>query len=99
MSNEVRAAHILCSYEKHGKEEALKKIQKIEAEIESGSDFAELARAHSDCPSGSRGGDLGTFGRGAMVAEFESAAFSLEIGKVSSPVETEFGLHLIQRTE
>ena len=99
MSNEVRAAHILCSFDKYGKEEAFKKIQDIETEIENGSDFAELAKAHSDCPSGSRGGDLGTFGRGAMVAEFEATAFSLEIGKISTPTETEFGFHLIQRTE
>ena len=99
MTAQVRAAHILRSSEKQGNEEALEKIEEIKAEIDGGSDFSELATAHSDCPSSSRGGDLGTFGRGAMVPAFEEAAFSLEVGKVSEPVETEFGYHLIHRTE
>ncbi len=57
------------------------------------------ARQHSDCPSSRQGGDLGSFGRGAMLAEFEEAAFGLDVGQSSAVVETEYGYHLIQRTE
>ena len=99
MTNQIRASHILRSADKNGKEDALKQIEDMKSEIEAGTDFAEMAIAHSDCPSGSRGGDLGTFVKGAMVREFESAAFALKVGEVSGPVETGFGYHLIQRTE
>src|SRR5688572_20804012 len=62
-----------------------------------GSDFGELAREFStDTGSGAKGGDLGWFGKGAMVAEFENAAFSLEIGEISEPIQSEFGYHIIQ---
>ncbi len=98
MPDEVRASHILRSTNGRSKEDALKEINDIKAEIEQGSDFADLAREHSDCPSGRRGGDLGEFGRGAMVPEFEEAAFSLEVDEVSDAVETDFGYHLILRT-
>lgn len=99
MSDQIRAAHILRSSDKRGKDEALKEIEDLKAQIDGGADFGELAMANSDCPSGSRGGDLGSFGRGAMVPEFETAAFGLEVDEVSGPVETDFGYHLIQRTE
>ena len=99
MADQIRASHILRSADKNGKGDALKQIEDIKAKIEAGTDFAEMAIAHSDCPTGSRGGDLGAFGKGAMVREFESAAFALEVGEVSGPVETGFGYHLIQRTE
>lgn len=99
MTDQIRAAHILRSSDKHGKDAALKEIEDMKAEIDCGADFGELASANSDCPSGARGGDLGAFGRGAMVPEFETAAFGLEVGEVSGPVETDFGYHLIQRTE
>lgn len=66
------------------------------AELEGGANFAELAREHSTDPgSGQRGGDLGCFGRGMMVAPFEEAAFSAEIDDVTGPVESNFGQHLI----
>ena len=99
MSDQIRAAHILRSADKRSKEDALKEIEDLKAQIDDGADFGELAMANSECPSGSRGGDLGSFGKGAMVPEFESAAFGLDVGEVSGPVETDFGYHLIQRTE
>ncbi len=99
MANMVRASHILVSTDGRDSDEALKSINDIKAKIDGGEDFASLAQAHSDCPSGADGGDLGTFGRGAMVAEFDKAAFELEAGSVSDVVETAFGYHLIHRTE
>ncbi|MEK9752368.1 MAG: peptidylprolyl isomerase [Rhodospirillaceae bacterium] len=99
MTDQIRAAHILRSTDGRDKAEALKEIEDLKAEIDGGADFGELAIANSDCPSGSRGGDLGRFGRGMMVPEFEQAAFGLDVGDVSGPVETDFGYHLIHRTE
>lgn len=67
------------------------------ASIESGEKtFEDAAKECSTCPSGQRGGDLGEFGRGQMVKEFEDAAFSAKIGAVVGPVKTQFGYHLIK---
>ena len=63
-----------------------------------GADFAALAREHSQCPSGKSGGDLGEFGPGQMVKEFDEVVFSAEVGKTQGPVETQFGFHLIEVT-
>jgi len=76
----------------------LTQIQTLKAELDGGADFAELARQHSDCPSKSRGGDLGSFGKGQMVKAFETTAFGLAVGATSGVVETDFGYHLIKRT-
>ncbi|MCF7858303.1 MAG: peptidylprolyl isomerase [Candidatus Cloacimonetes bacterium] len=65
----------------------------------SGEDFAELAKEYSDGPSAPQGGDLGFFGRGRMVPDFENAAFSLKKGEISKPVQTRFGWHIIQLTD
>ncbi|MEM7164079.1 MAG: peptidylprolyl isomerase [Planctomycetota bacterium] len=70
----------------------------LKNQIEGGADFAELAAAHSQCPSGSDGGALGEFGPGQMVAEFDKVVFSAEVGKVQGPVQTDFGFHLIEVT-
>ena len=70
----------------------------LKSEIEGGADFADVARQHSTCPSGKRGGDLGQFGRGMMVPEFDEVVFSANIGEVQGPVETQFGFHLIEVT-
>jgi parvulin-like peptidyl-prolyl isomerase len=65
--------------------------------LQQGADFAQLARTSSeDTGSGASGGDLGWFGKGAMVPEFESAAYSLEVGEISEPVKSDFGYHIIQ---
>lgn len=106
MASQIRASHILLMYQgsmrstaKRTKDEALASITAIKAELANGTEFGALAREHSDCPSGEEGGDLGTFGRGAMVREFDEVAFGLEAGQVSDVIETPFGYHLIQRTE
>jgi parvulin-like peptidyl-prolyl isomerase len=104
--SQVRASHILLMYKgsmrsqaTRSKEEALSTIQGIKGEIAQGADFGQMARQFSDCPSGEEGGDLGRFGRGMMVPEFEEAAFSMQPGDTSDVIETPFGYHLIQRTE
>ena len=61
-----------------------------------GGDFEYYARVYSMCPSGRNGGDLGYFGRGQMVKEFEKTAFNLPVGQVSNPVYSQFGWHLIK---
>lgn len=86
----VRACHILVSTE----DEA----NFILRELKAGKDFGELAKKHSACPSKAQGGDLGFFGKGQMVKEFEDAAFTQKVGEVSKPVKTQFGYHLIKVT-
>ncbi len=98
MSDSIEASHILCSTDTATPAQALDQINAIAAEIEGGAEFADMARQHSTCPSSNDGGSLGSFGRGMMVKAFEDAAFGLEIGEVSGPVETNFGVHLIHRT-
>jgi parvulin-like peptidyl-prolyl isomerase len=67
--------------------------------LKMGEKFANIAKDVSQCPSGKRGGDLGTFSRGKMVKEFETAAFSLQKGQISPIVKTKFGYHVIKRLE
>jgi parvulin-like peptidyl-prolyl isomerase len=101
MSDRITASHILIGFgadSARSEEEAKTQIEALKAEIAGGADFAALAAEHSDCPSSAQGGDLGSFGRGMMVPEFEQAAFALETGKVSDVVQTDFGYHLIHRT-
>jgi len=68
----------------------------LKNEIEGGADFGEIAKQHSTCPSGRSGGDLGEFGPGQMVPEFDTVCFNEEVGKVHGPVKTQFGFHLIE---
>ncbi|MPV85446.1 peptidylprolyl isomerase [Ostreibacterium oceani] len=84
------ARHILVSTEAQA--------QSLKTEIESGTDFAELAKQHSSCPSGAAGGDLGQFGRGMMVPEFDAVVFSAPVNTVQGPVKTQFGYHLLEVT-
>ncbi len=89
---EIKARHILVKTE----EEALAVI----AELDAGKDFVELAKEKSTGPSGPQGGDLGYFGKGQMVPEFQDAAFALENGKYTSvPIKTQFGFHVILKEE
>ena len=70
----------------------------LKTQIESGTDFADVARQHSTCPSGAQGGELGEFGPGQMVQEFDQVVFSGELNKVHGPVKTQFGYHLLEIT-
>ena len=78
--------------------ETQEQCEEIKRQIEGGADFAELAREHSQCPSGQRGGDLGEFSPGQMVQEFDTVVFSGDLGKIHGPVRTQFGYHLIEIT-
>ena len=73
--------------------------ENLKQEIENGADFADVAKQHSNCPSGARGGDLGEFSPGQMVKEFDEAVFSGEVNKILGPVQTQFGYHLIEVTD
>ncbi len=84
------ARHILVSSEE--------KCKELKEQIESGTDFAEVAKAHSTCPSGRSGGDLGEFGRGQMVKEFDEVVFNGDLNVVHGPVKTQFGYHLLEVT-
>lgn len=84
------ARHILVDTEKQ--------CQSLKDEIEAGAEFEALAKAHSSCPSGQRGGDLGEFGPGMMVKEFDEVVFSADVGTVQGPVKTQFGYHLLEVT-
>jgi peptidyl-prolyl cis-trans isomerase C len=88
---EVRARHILVESEDEAKT--------IKAELEKGADFAELAKKKSKDPGASDGGDLGFFTKEQMVPEFSAVAFSLEPGKISDPVKSQFGWHIIKVEE
>jgi peptidyl-prolyl cis-trans isomerase C len=70
----------------------------LKTKIEAGADFAEMARKHSRCPSGKQGGELGQFGPGQMVPEFDRVVFKEEVGKVHGPIQTQFGYHLVEIT-
>jgi len=70
----------------------------LKTQIENGADFAEVAQEHSNCPSKSQGGDLGSFGRGQMVPEFDEVVFSADLNTVQGPVKTQFGYHLLEVT-
>lgn len=70
----------------------------LKKEIEEGADFAAVAKENSSCPSGASGGDLGEFGPGMMVPEFDTVVFSAPVNTVQGPVKTQFGYHLLEVT-
>ncbi len=91
MANKVSARHILVKKQS----EALM----VKELLNEGKDFASLAKQYSTCPSAKKGGNLGEFGRGQMVKEFEKIAFALNKNEISDPVKTKFGYHIIKRTK
>ncbi len=100
---QVRARHILVKVDpkadEKAKDAAKKKIDDILTEAKGGADFAEMAKKHSEGPSGPNGGDLGFFSRGQMVKPFEEVAFSLKPGEISGVVQTVYGYHIIKVEE
>lgn len=84
---QATASHILVKTEAQ--------CEELKQQILAGADFGALAKQHSDCPSGAQGGDLGRFGRGMMVPEFDKVVFSAPINEVQGPVKTQFGYHLL----
>ncbi|MDA8792893.1 peptidylprolyl isomerase [Bacteriovoracaceae bacterium] len=91
MSNKISAQHILVD-QKFEAEDIIKKIN-------DGEEFADLAKSFSKCGSATDGGNLGEFSKGMMVPEFEKAAFALDVGQVSEPIQTQFGHHIIKRNQ
>ena len=91
MPDKVHCAHILVKTEQEAKA--------IVERLNKGEKFTNIAKEVSLCPSGKRGGDLGTFTRGKMVKEFDTAAFALQKGQTSPIIKTKFGYHIIKRLE
>ena len=88
--SKARARHILVSTEE--------KCKELKTKIEAGEDFAVIAKEFSSCPSKQQGGDLGEFGPGMMVPEFDEVVFSAPLNEVQGPVKTQFGYHLLEVT-
>lgn len=92
MANKIRASHILV--------EKFSEAQQVIERLKKGEEFSKLAQEKSIDGSRRSGGDLGIFGHGVMVKEFERAAFALQVGQMTEqPVKTEFGYHIIKRTQ
>lgn len=87
----ARARHILVDSEAD--------CQNLIDQIKGGADFADLASKHSKCPSGRQGGDLGEFGPGQMVREFDQVVFNEAVGEPHGPVKTQFGYHVVEITQ
>jgi peptidyl-prolyl cis-trans isomerase C len=87
---EASARHILVDTQE--------KCLQLKEKIQEGEDFAEIARKHSNCPSKAQGGDLGKFGPGMMVKEFDEVVFSADVSSLQGPVKTQFGYHLLEVT-
>lgn len=88
---QASARHILVSTED--------KANELKTSIQNGADFGQVAKENSSCPSSRDGGNLGTFGRGQMVPEFDQVVFSAPVGEVQGPVKTQFGYHLVEVTD
>lgn len=100
MPERTQASHILISADQKAtpedKKKAKEKAEAIRKRVAKGEDFATVAKAESNCPSAAKGGDLGYFGKGQMVPEFEKAAAALKLGELSDVVESPFGYHIIK---
>lgn len=87
---QAEARHILVDTEEQ--------CEALKTQIAGGADFADVAKEHSSCPSSANGGDLGSFGPGQMVPEFDTVVFSAPVNEVQGPVKTQFGYHLLEVT-
>ncbi|MBB3101727.1 peptidylprolyl isomerase [Azomonas macrocytogenes] len=90
MAKKATARHILVDTEA--------RCNELKAAIEGGADFAQVAKENSTCPSSRDGGNLGSFGPGQMVREFDTVVFSAPLNVVQGPVKTQFGYHLLEVT-
>ena len=110
-NEKIRASHILVKHNKsrrpsswkqdhitRSKDTAIQMIKEFRERIVKGEEFETIARLESDCSSAKNGGDLGEFGRGQMQKAFEEAAYSLDVGEMSGPVDSDSGIHIILRT-
>lgn len=105
----MRASHILLEHamrwppskQNHPRSEveAVELAKELADRLRDGESFSDLASVYSDCPSKADGGDLGRFSHSQMAKAFSDAAFALDVGQLSGPVRTEFGVHVILRTE
>ena len=104
--NKIHVAHILIMYKgaassppaiTRSKEEARAEAENVLAKLKSGTDFSELARLYSNCPSSTKGGELSPFEKGDMLQPFEKASLALKKGEISEVVETKVGFHIIKR--
>lgn len=97
---QVNAAHILIKVKEGANEQEEKatfeKAEGLLKKIKEGADFSQLAKENSECPSSSKGGELGYFSKGQMIPEFEEVVFSLKVGEISGIVKTKFGYHIIK---
>jgi parvulin-like peptidyl-prolyl isomerase len=101
---QVNARHILITVDANADEKAWEEAQKRAMEVRKkataeGADFAKLAQENSEGPTATKGGDLGWFGQGSMVPEFEKTVFALEKGEISEPIRTQFGWHVIKKVD
>ncbi len=100
---QVKASHILVKTSKDAtdaeKAAAKAELVALQIQLKDGADFATVAKENSACPSSAQGGDLGFFGKGQMVPEFEAVTFAMKVGEVSDIVTTQFGFHLIKKTD
>ena len=90
MAKKAKARHILVP--------SKETCESLKSQIEAGADFADMAKKHSQCPSGQQGGEIGEFAPGRMVPEFYKVVFSAPVGQVQGPVRTQFGWHLLEVT-
>jgi parvulin-like peptidyl-prolyl isomerase len=89
-AGKIKASHILVN--------KFSKAEEIYEDLQAGENFQNLARKYSECSSANKGGNLGEFPKGKMVAEFWNACTKLQIGEISQPVKSKFGYHVIKRT-
>ncbi|MCT8985985.1 peptidyl-prolyl cis-trans isomerase [Shewanella sp. KJ10-1] len=93
-----RSRHMVQATARHLLVSTQEQCETLKQQIEAGADFADVAKANSSCPSGAQGGELGSFGSGMMVKEFDEVVFSAPLNVVQGSVKTQFGYHLLEVT-
>ena len=98
LENKIKEINMASASARHLLVDSEELCNELKAKIEAGADFADVAKEYSSCPSGKDGGDLGTFGEGQMVPEFDVVVFKEAVNVVHGPVKTQFGYHLLEET-